>query len=244
VNGADLSESNDFYPTYASWNSALFETSVILTVWEHADQLIGDNDVAIIHSDITMHFKAAETWKRVNKWLRENGKRAVGLTAPSSATGIWDDWTIPNDVQYVPKHDPMLLHSFENGVHVWDYIKIYDPDIYTWAMDTQPRLIYSHQFACTRQTFDYLGSKLYQAAHRLRFQDVGLWTPHMFERLIALYLARYGGEPVLSTCFWHVSSSGASGPGKLNLYGPRPRRFFRIRTRWNERCKTKLVEKT
>lgn len=230
----DFSESNDFFPTYASWNSALFETSVILTVWEHADELIGDDDVAIIHSDITLHFKAAETWKKVQSWLREDKKRAVGLTAPSSFMHAWDDWLIPKDVPFVPKFDPYKLHSFDHGIRVWDFIKIYDHDTYTWAMDTQPRLVYSHQFACTRPTFDHLGGKLYEVAHRLRLQDVGFWTPHMFERLIALYLARYGGEPVLSTCFWHVSSSGAFGPGELSLYGPRPRRYYKLRTRWNQ----------
>lgn len=233
VKDVDYSESNDFFPTYASWNSALFETSVILTAWEHADQLIGQNDVAIIHSDITLHFKAAETWKRISRWLKENNKRSVGLTAPSSSIGVWDDWTIPADVPYVPKFDPMALHSFECDIHIWNYIKEYDHDIYTWAMDTQPRLIYSHQFACTRKTFDYLGGKLFSVAQRLKLRDIGLWTPHMFERLIALYLAFYGGEPVLSTCFWHVSSSGAFGPGELSLYGPRPRRFLRLRTRFN-----------
>ena len=59
VKSADLSEANDFFPTYASWNSGLFETSVILTVWEHADEIIGNNNVAIIHSDIELHFKAS-----------------------------------------------------------------------------------------------------------------------------------------------------------------------------------------
>ncbi len=234
VKNADLSESNDFFPTYASWNSVLFETSVILTIWEHADELIGDDNVAILHSDIMPHFKPAETWKRINRWLKQNEKRAVGLTATSAATNVWNDWLIPKEVPYIPKFDPMALHSFDNGIHVWDYIKIYDSDIYQWAMDTQPRLIYSHQFACTRKTFDHLGHKLYNIAHKLRLQDAGFWTPHMFERLIGLYLARYGGEPVLSTCFWHVSSSGANGPGELSLYGPRPRRFYRLRTRWNK----------
>src|SRR4051812_25431073 len=86
--------------------------------------------------------------------------------------------------------------------------------------------------ACSRKTFDELGSRLYAVAHRLRLQDAGFWTPHMFERFIALYLAKIGGPPVLSTCFWHYSSSGAFGPGELSLYGPRPRRYYRLATRW------------
>lgn len=234
IDAADLSESNDFFPTYASWNSALFETSVILTIWEHAEQLFGQNNIAILHSDITPHFDHVSIWKQTNKWLSENKKRAVGLTAPVSASHAWDDWTVPKDVKYVPSHDPMLLHSFDYNVHVWDHIKKYDYEIYSWAMDTQPRLIYSHQFACTRPAFDNLGHKLYSIVHRLQLQDIGLWTPHVFERLIALYLAQYGGEPILSTCYWHVSSSGASGPGELSLYGPRPRRYYSISTKWNK----------
>jgi hypothetical protein len=233
MKGVDLSEAADFYPTYAPWNSALFETSVILTVWEHADDLIGQNDVAIIHSDINLHFKAAETWKKVAGWLKEKPGRAVGLTAPSSAQGLWDDWLIPESVPYRPEFDPMKLHSFDHGIRVWDYIKTYDQDIYEWAMDEQPRLVYSHQFACSRKTFDELGHRLYTIAQKLRLRDIGFWTPHMFERLIALYLAKTGGPPVLSTCFWHYSSSGAFGPGELSLYGPRPRRYYRLATRWN-----------
>ncbi len=228
----DFSEAGDFHPTYAPWNSSLFETSVILTIWEHAQELIGDNHVAIIHSDINLHFKPADTWKRVVNWLKEKPDRAVGLTAPSSAQGLWNGWEIPAGVQYRPEFDPMKLHSFD-GVQVWDIIRQYDLDIYEWAMDTQPRMVYSHQFACSRKLFDKLGSKLYEIAQKLRLRDIGFWTPHMFERLIAMYLAKYGGEPVLSTCFWHYSSSGALGPGELSLYGPRPRRYYKIATRWN-----------
>lgn len=230
----DFSEAGDFHPTYAPWNSSLFETSVILTLWEHANELVGQNHVAILHSDVDLHFKAVDTWKMVAGWLQEKPERAVGLTAPASAIGVWDDhWEIPKKVPYVPDYDPMKLHSFDHGIRVWDIIKQYDPDIHTWAMDTQPRLVYSHQFACSRASFDALGSRLYEVAQRLRLRDTGFWTPHMFERLIALYLARHGGEPVLSTCFWHYSSSGAFGPGELSLYGPRPRKYYRLTTRWN-----------
>ncbi len=229
----DFSEAGDFHPTYAPWNSSLFETSVILTIWEHAKELVGDDDVAILHSDIGLHFKPAETWRQVAKWLREKPGRAVGLTAPASANGLWDGWEIPKEVPYIPNYDPMKLHSFDHGIRVWDIIKQYDPDIHEWAMDTQPRLVYSHQFACSRTAFDALGSRLYGVAQKLRLRDTGFWTPHMFERLIALYLAKHGGEPILSTCFWHYSSSGAFGPGQLSLYGPRPRKYYRLMTRWN-----------
>ncbi len=234
VEGADLSEAADFCPTYASWNSALFETSVILTLWEHMAELVGDDDVAIVHSDVELHFGAEETWRKIGSWLAEAPLRSVGLTAPASAAGIWDDWEIPVEVPYVPARDPMMLHPFDHGVRVWELIRRYDPEIHAWAMDTKPKLIYSHQFACTRGVFDRLGESLYGVAQRMRMRDVGLWTPHVFERLIALYLAREA-PPLLSTCFWHYSSSGAFGPGELSLYGPRPRRYYKITTRWNSR---------
>lgn len=233
VPNANLSEANDFFPTYASWNSVLFETSVILTIWEHADELIGNDPVAILHSDIRPHFTPAKIWKQVRKWV--DAGSPVGLTAPSACSHAWHDWLIPADAKFIPKRDPMALHDFEFGIDVWDHIKEYDLDHFQWAMDTQPNLIYSHQFACSRQLFDILGNKLYEVARKLRLRDTGFWTPHMFERLIAIYLARYGeASPILSTCFWHVSSSGSLGPGQLTLYGPRPRRFYRIRTRWND----------
>jgi hypothetical protein len=230
----DLSEAGDFFPTYASWNSILFETSVIMTIWEHADELIGTDNVAIIHSDINLHFKPGETWRKVVGWLKEVPGRALGLTAPASHINIWDDWLIPQQALFVPKCDPMKLHSFDHGIHVWDQIKNYDADIYDWAMAEQPRLVYSHQFVCNRATFDALGQQLYRIAHRVRLQDSGFWTPHVFERLIALYLAKIGGPPLLTTCFWHYSSSGAFGPGDLSLYGPRPRKYYRLVTRYNQ----------
>lgn len=231
VNDAHLSESNDFFPTYASWNSCLFETSVILTVWEHANELIGANDVAILHSDVTPHFTPAATWTKIDALLREQEARAIGLTVPISYMGMWDDWLVPNTIDLVPATDPMNLHVFDNEIKVWDFIRRYDADIHDWAFATQPTLIYSHQFACTRATFDQLGQRLYEIASKLRLRDVGFWTPHMFERLIALYLARIGGKPVLTTAFWHQASSGVFGPGAFSLYGPRPLRYYRVKQR-------------
>jgi len=233
VKNCDFSESNDFFPTYAPWNSALFETSVILTVWEHADQLIGDNNVAIIHSDITPNHQPSKSWAKIDKWLDSNPDKSVGLTVPNSYMGLFDDWTIPDDFPITVNNDPMLLHAFDNNLHVWDFIKDYDYDIWEWAMDSNPRMIYSHQFACTRKTFDYLGNKLYNTISNLRFKDVGFWTPHVFERLISLYLAKLS-EPILSTAFWHYSSSGVLGPGDQCLYGPRALKYYKTSTRANQ----------
>jgi hypothetical protein len=227
----DYSESNDFFPTYASWNSVLFEASVIMTIWEHADQLIGDNDVAIIHSDIQMHFKLEETWGKVNDSLLKSPDKSVGLTAPAGFMGVWNDWEIPAEVPMIPAADPMKKHAFDNGIYVWDFINKYDPDIYEWAMEEQPRMIYSHQFACSRKVFDLLGHYLCGIAGRLRLIDAGFWTPHMFERLIALFLARHGGDPLLTTAFWHHHSSAVSGPGKHSFYGPRPFKHYKIKSK-------------
>ena len=238
---SDFSEAGDFSPTYATWNSALFETSMILTVWEHANELIGDNHVAIIHSDVELHFKAAETWKKLNKALDDNPTSSIALTIPIAYQGLWDDWLVPNNAMLTPDNDPYKIHCFDNKIHVWDLIKECDPEIYDWAFDTQPKMIYSHQFACSRETFEYLGNRLYNIASRMRLRDIGLWTPHVFERLIALYLAHYG-EPILTTAFFHYQSSGVYGPGDHSLYGPRPLRFYHTVTKASN-CKSTLKKK-
>ena len=45
---ADYLAKSDFYPTYSAWSSVIGNASIILTVWEHADQLIGNNHVAFL----------------------------------------------------------------------------------------------------------------------------------------------------------------------------------------------------
>lgn len=225
VDGADYRESADFCPTYASYNSCLFETSVILTVWEHADDLIGDNDVAIMHTDIVPNLKPAETWKALSADVMTG--RPVGITMPVGYKGIFDEWEVTNTANFTPRMDPMRIHAFDHKIHVWDFIREYDLDAYEYGMDVNPKMIYSHQFACNRRTFDKLGHNLMRIVNRLKLGDIGFWTPHMFERLIALYLAKEGGEPILTTAFWHYSSSGAFGPGELSLYGPRGFKYYK-----------------
>jgi hypothetical protein len=227
--GADLYESNDFFPNYASLNSCLFETSVILTIWEHADQVIGNENVAIMHTDVTPHFKPSLTWNNINDILN-NTSRPVGIAVSSSYQHAWDDWLAPDNAPFTPKKDPLSLHDFDVGINVWDIIKRYEPDAYHYAFDVNPKLIYSHQFACTRDTFDYLGFKLKSVVERLRLSDIGFWTPHVMERLIALFLAQRS-EPVITTAFWHYYSSGSKGPGDLSLYGPRPFKYYQTGTR-------------
>jgi len=230
VPGVDYSESNDFFPTYASWNSILFETSVILTVWEHADELIGNDNVAFLHTDTRMKYNPAFTWKRIGSILKHDPNKSIGLTVNAVTSS---DFILNDRECLTPKNDPMFLCQFGVGIRVWDYIKEYDPEIYEWAMDVQPTLICAHQFACTRSTLDYLGPKLYEVARKLRLRDTGLWTPHMFERLIALYLAKRG-DIVCTSAFLHHASSGVTGPGEQTLYGPKGYKFFKICTRWNQ----------
>lgn len=221
------SESNDFFPSYASWNSSIFESSVILTIWEHMDKIVKGDYIAILHTDIEPHFDCGFIWGEISKALGENENSSVALTVPFSYKGILEDWLIPEDFPIRAKNDPMLLHAFDNDIHVWEFIKKYDPDAFAYAMDVNPRMIYSHQFACSVKVFDRLGEKLFGIASNLRLGDIGFWSPHMFERLIAIYLAMFG-EPILSTAFWHHSSSGTFGPGEQSLYGPRALRFYNV----------------
>ncbi len=228
---AELSEANDFFPSYAAWNSSLFETSVILTVWEHADALIGDSNVAFLHTDVTPHFLPHKIWNKLDRSLTKNPMVPIGLTIPHSMRQIWDGPVISNPASFKPKFDWMFTHDFDNNINVWEYIKKYDNEIYQWALDTQPVMIYSHQFACSRKLFDILGSKLSEITNKLLLRDVGFWTPHLFERLISLYLVKYGSDPILTTYFLHHASSGVMGPGNLSLYGPRPLKHYKTTRR-------------
>lgn len=230
VIGADYSESSDFSPSYATWNSALFETSVIMTVWEHADQLIKDNHVAILHTDIRHNHKPSALWRKLHSYLDAKPDRAVGLTIPTNMAYNYDKFSIAEVDAFTPRNDPMNLFPFDTGVFVWDIIRRLDYDAWQWAMDVNPPMIYSHQFVCSRSVFDYLGFKLYRVIKKLRLFDCGLWTPHVFERIIAVYLAQKE-LPLLTTAFVHHASSGPSGPGSQILYGPRGFKFYNTGSR-------------
>lgn len=228
-NNVDVYESNDFFPNYASLNSCLFESSVILTIWEHADELIGNNHVAIMHTDVMPHFKPSITWGNLQKDLDSTG-RPISIAVANAYRSVWNDWLAPDNVPFTPSKDPLALHDFDVDINVWNIIKRYEPDIYEYAFDVNPKLIYSHQFACTREVFDYLGYKLKSVIERLRLNDIGFWTPHVMERLIALFLAQKA-DPIITTAFWHYYSSNSKGPGDLSLYGPRPFKYYQIGSR-------------
>lgn len=233
VQTADLSEANDFFPTYASWNSVLFETSVILTIWEHAKELLGEADtVAILHSDTVPHYSWPQLLDNLAPGLEE--ARSIGLVAPSHYQGIWDSFEIPLTTKFLyPQYDPMALHAFDNQILIWDQVRRLDPDAYDYAMASQPAMIYSHQFACSRVIFEKLGHYLHRLISNMRLRDTGFWTPHVFERLLSLFLVREA-KSWLTTAFWHFSSSGAFGPGEQSLYGPRPLKYYHTKIKSRE----------
>lgn len=238
-----LYESNDFFPNYASLNSCLFETSVILTIWEHAQQLIGDDHVVIMHTDVIPHFKPSVTWGNIKESL-DKVKAPMGIAVSTAYQHMWEDWIAPENAPFTPKKDPLSLHDFDVNLNVWDIIKRYEPDLHQYAFDVNPKLIYSHQFACTREMFDCLGFKLKSVIERLRLSDIGFWTPHVMERIIALFLAKksqelYNHGPIITTAFWHYYSSGSKGPGDLSLYGPRPLKYYQVGTRLRTNTKEK-----
>lgn len=222
----DFSEANDFFPTYASLNSALFETSVILTIWEHADELISGDAVAFLHTDVVQndHF---DVWHE----LESLNPDSAGLVVNANKKDEYNTFLIDPNINV--RTDPMWLHAFDAGIHVYDYIKKYDADIYEYALDSNPKIIYGHQFRCSRQTFDILGDQLCRVVRDMKFGDMGLWTPHVFERLIGLYLSKLS-KPVFTCAFLHYASSSMFGPGDHNLYGPRGRRFLNINSRYRK----------
>lgn len=209
-----LSESSDFYPTYASWNSILFESSVILTISEHLES-ITYNNIAILHSDTTAKdiYLLEEIEKEVSRGC------SVGITVPPNYNGN----------HHRIHDDPMMIHPFDSGVYVWDYIKKYDSKLHQWAIDNNPDMIWAHQFACQQSTLKALGAYLRKIASKLILADCGLWTPHMFERMIGVWLAMHT-EVVLIPAFTHHGSSSVFGQGELNLYGVRPRRYYNVRS--------------
>ncbi len=218
VANADLSEAADFHPTFATWNSTFFETSVLLTVWRHAAELIRTSHVAFLHSDVTQR----EPW--VETLASADQRSAIGLTIPWHADprGV----AVDSD-RYRYRRDPMLLHSFDAQMRVWDEVRRLDRDAWEYAEAENPPLVYSHQFLCPTPTFLNLAAYLYKHASRLRFHECGLWTPHVFERLLALWLARHTTTK-LTAAFLHHGSSSATGPGEHGLYGPRPLRYLQL----------------
>lgn len=219
-----LSEANDFQPSRASWNSILFETSVLLTVAEHLDEICTTDYIGFIHTDIELHLPPVATWGSISKLLLEGN--SVGISTGegyrAAMEGIFD-----NPLELTANRDPLIKTPFEPGIMVWDIIKTYDPGIAEWADSNNPLMIYGHQFCCHREVFRAAASRMLQIVSQLRLCDIGIWTPHVCERLWALYLANIGSTKLVNA-FWHKQASGHSGPGEYNLYGPRGFTYFKL----------------
>ncbi len=219
-----LRESADFFPSYACYNSTLFESSAILTVWEHADSLFVPGPVIISHTDVSPRFD-------FNYFLTvpSSDRFSIGTTIPSYIVDQYDDLIIdPSKFTY--RLDPWHISEFDGHLDVWDLIEALDPEAADFALNNDPIMIYSHQFFVDRKTFDELGSQLHEIVMPMRLEQCGLWTAHVFERIIAIRLAMMN-TPILTSMFSHLSSSGPKGPGGLTLYGPRAYKHFRMFSR-------------
>jgi hypothetical protein len=193
---ADYIASSDFYPTYSAWGSAIGSASVILTVWEHADQLVGNNLVAFLDGRSRMNKTAAETWPALIDVVDED--TSLGLTSYNCFRGI-NDLILPEDFRYF---DAFLNNAFDVNTYIWDMIKKYDIEAYSFAIESKPRIIMNSQFMCTRQVLDVLGYKLLLVVERMRIRDVGMWTEKFISRLLGIYLAQLTVS-VYTTAFWH-----------------------------------------
>lgn len=218
---------SDFFPGYASFNSILFETSCILTMWEHADQLFQDGPVMILHTDITPMVRVADLLDYLEGLKTDY---VAGLTVPSYHADEYEDMLIPDTNKYRASVDPWRSQNFDGIVDIWELVRMIDPDAWEFAQDTDPIMIYSHQFVASRPLFDELGYHLCQTVTQLKLGQCGLWTPHVFERILAIRLAMLA-RPRLLAAFSHQSSSGPKGEGALTLYGPRAYKYLRLKSR-------------
>lgn len=219
-----LKESTDFFPNYACYNSVLFETSAVLTIWEHADSLFVPGPIIISHTDVTQRFTFEELLS-----LTHNGTYSIGTTIPSYVVDEYDELVI-DPTKYTYRLDPWHIADFDGRLDVWGLINTLDPEAAEFALDVDPFMIYSHQFCVDRKTFDALGFALSKAVIPMRLEQCGLWTAHICERLVAIRLAMLN-TPILTSMFSHLSSSGPKGPGDLTLYGPRAYKHFRMFSR-------------
>lgn len=193
---ADYLASADFYPTYSAWGSAVGSASTILTVWEHADQLVGNDFVAFLDGRSKMNKTAAETWPILNDMIDED--TSLGIASYNCFRGI-NDLILPDDFRYF---DAFSNNAFDVNTYIWDMIKKYDNDAYNFAVESKPRIIMNSQFMCTRQVLDVLGYRLLLVVEKLRIRDVGMWTEKFVNRLLGIYLAQLT-VTVYTTAFWH-----------------------------------------
>ena len=222
----DLSEVSDFFPSYASLNSSIFESSIILTVWEHIETLCKGNYIGFLHTDIKPFFNIKVLWKNLLDDLA-CGTTSLGVSFPSEyESAQQSEWLLKEEYILRPSIDPMFHNRFDLEKSIWDIIKRIDADIYEFAMSKNPDMIYSHMFMTSMNTFDKLGMRLRHALEKLSAAELGLWTPHLFERLVGLYLANISN--VKNVCaFTHYAGSSPLKPSAFALYGSRAYKHYK-----------------
>lgn len=194
--GSGYIAGTDFYPTYSAWGSMIGNVSTILTVWEHADQLVGNDFVAFLDGRSRMNKAAVDTWPILIDMVDED--TSLGIASYNCFNGL-NDLILPDDFRYF---DAFLNNAFDVNTYVWDMIKKYDLEAYEFAAESKPRIIMNNQFMCTRQVFDVLGYKLLLVIEKMRVRDVGMWTKKFVERLLGIYLAQLTVS-VYTTAFWY-----------------------------------------
>jgi|688.fasta_scaffold497362_2 hypothetical protein len=207
---ADYIAKSDFYPTYSAWSSVIGNASTILTVWEHADQLIGNNHVAFLNGRSMMQRSASETWDGLLEVIDEDTSLGIASCLKSN-----NDLVLTDDFRYF---DLYSENSFDVNTHIWDMIRKYDAEAYNYAFDSKPRMIIDCQFMCTRQVLDVLGYKLLLVVEKMKVRDTGMWTEKFVERLLGIYLAQLTVS-VYTTAFWCRSED----------YAVRPSRFLNVK---------------
>lgn len=222
----DLSEVSDFFPSYASLNSSIFESSVILTIWEHVENICKGSHIGFLHTDVKPFYKIKELWPKIKIEL-DAAKCTLGVSFPmnyaEAQAGIWE---LNNDFVLKPSVDPMLHNRFDPEKSIWDVIKRIDPKIYDFALSENPTMLYSHMFFTSITNFKKLGFKLKNVLEKLSAIELGLWTPHLFERLVGLYLSEM--SEVKNVCaFEHIAGSSPLKPSSIALYGTRNYKYFK-----------------
>lgn len=222
----DLSEAADFFPSYASLNSSIFESSVILTIWEHIESISKGDYVGFLHTDIMPNTAHKKLWPKIFKSL-DKDKTSLGVSYPIDFDKrILNNWELDDDLVLRPSVDPMMRNWFDLEHSIWQIIRRLDPSIYEFAISKNPDMIYSHMFITSRKNFNILGSKLRRILDKLKAGELGLWTPHLFERLVGLYLAEI--STVKNVCaFKHYAGSSPLKPGSYSLYGTMAYRYFK-----------------
>lgn len=215
-----LSEARDFIPNFSHLNSILFESSVILTSWQHMDQVFGQSHVAFVHDDITKTEYFDEGIELINSGPTSGA--SYGITTPSGINVGRLDFT--DSQHFRCSNDPWWMSSFDMRVNVWAALREYDEEAYEYVKYNDIPMIYGHQFICTSDVFAKLGASMASVLDRVTLSNTGLWTPHVFERIIAIRLHMYSHSVHRLLNLYHHDLS--SGHGKNKLYGVREYKFI------------------